>query len=88
MHAVVFTVDMKRDWEGNVDEELGFVVKSTTELPGFVRGTWMTNGTSGLSVVLFESEEGAREVAANASMPADASVTMRSVEVYEVAAEA
>ena len=88
MHAVVFTVDTKRDWEGNVDDELGFVVKMTSEIPGFVRGTWMMNGTSGLSVVVFDSEERAREVTATASIPAEASVTLRSVEMYKVAAEA
>jgi len=84
MHAVVFQVDMKQGWEGNADAELDQLVTMVKSVPGFVRGTWTTDGQRGLSLLLFESEESAAGIAANASMPPDASVTFRSVDVYEV----
>lgn len=84
MHAVVFQVDMKQDWEGDTDHELDQLVAMMKSVPGFVRATWTTDGTTGLSFIVFESEEGARGIADNASMPPDASVTFRSVDVYEV----
>jgi hypothetical protein len=88
MHAVVFYVDMKEGWEGNAEKELDQLVGMLKSVPGYVRGTWTTDGTTGLSFILFESEEAARGIADNASMPPDASVTFRSVDVYEVVRDA
>ena len=85
MHAVVFQVDMKEGWEGKVDAELDQLVTMVKSVPGFVRGTWTTDGRRGLSFLLFASQEGAQGLADNASMPPEASVTLRSVDVYEVA---
>jgi quinol monooxygenase YgiN len=84
MHAVVFHVDMKQDWEGNVDEELEQLVAMVKSVPGFVRGTWTTDGQRGLGFVVFETQQAAQGVADNAAMPPDASVIPRSVDVYEV----
>jgi quinol monooxygenase YgiN len=84
MHAVVFQVDMKQGWEGKVEAELDQLVTMVKSVPGFVRGTWTTDGRRGLSFLLFESQETADGVAANASMPPDASVTLLSADVYEV----
>lgn len=88
MHAVVFYVDMKQGWEGNAEKELDQLVGMLKSVPGFVRGTWANHGTTGISFLLFESEEAARGVADNAKMPPDASVTFRSVDVYEVVRDA
>jgi hypothetical protein len=85
MHAVVFQVEMKQDWQGDVDAELDGLVGMVKSTPGFVRGTWMSDGKTGLSCLLFESEEVARGMAENAFVPPDASVTFRSADVYEVA---
>ena len=89
MHAIVFQVDFK---EGREDkerrEELDQLIGLVETLPGFVRGTWVNDGRRGLSLVVFESEEAARNVAAGASMPPDSTVTLRSVDVYEVWGEA
>ena len=85
MHAVVFQVDMKEGWESKVDAELDQLVTMVKSVPGFVRGTWTNNARRGLSFLLFESRETAQGLADNASMPPDASVTLRSVDVYEVA---
>lgn len=84
MHAVVFQVDMKQGWEKNVDAELDQLTTMVRSVPGFVRGTWTTDGRRGLSFLLFESQESAQALADNASMPPDASVILRSVDVYEV----
>ncbi len=84
MHAVVFQVDMKQGWEGKVEAELDQLVTMVKSVPGFVRGTWANDDRRGLSFLLFESQESAEGIAANASMPPDASVTLRSVDVYEV----
>ena len=84
MHAVVFQVDMKPGWEEKGEAELDQLVTMVKSVPGFVRGTWTTDGRRGLSFLLFESQETADGVAANASMPPDASVTLRSADVYEV----
>jgi len=84
MHAVVFQVDMKQGWEGSVEAELDQLTTMVKSVPGFVRGTWTTDGQRGLSFLLFESQETAEGLAANASMPPDASVTFRCVDVYEV----
>ena len=84
MHAVVFQVDMKQGWEDKVEAELDQLVTMVKSVPGFVRGTWTSDGRRGLSFLLFESQESAEGLAANASMPPDASVILRSVDVYEV----
>ena len=84
MHAVVFQVDMKPGWEEKVEAVLDQLVTMVKSVPGFVRGTWTNDDRRGLSFRLFESQESAEGLAANASMPPDASVTLRSVDVYEV----
>ncbi len=88
MHADVFQVDMKQGWEekveAKVEAELDQLVTMVKSVPGFVRGTWANDGRRGLSFLLFESQESAEGLAANASMPPDAGVTLRSVDVYEV----
>lgn len=88
MHAVVFEVDMKDGWEATVDQELDYLVQSLKEVPGFVRGTWATDGTTGLSLIQFDTREVAQDIADNASLPPDASATLRSVRVFEVQREA
>ena len=88
MHAVVFQVDIKPGWEGNADEELDQLIGIVKAAPGFVRGTWTSDGTRGLSFLLFESEQAARTLADNAAVPPDASVTFRRIDVYEVLRDA
>lgn len=85
MHAVVFQIEFKPDWTGDPDRELDQLTAFVQSLPAFVRGTWTSNGTQGLSFILFNDEVTARAFAANAQMPPDASGTLKSVEVYEVA---
>ncbi len=85
MHAVVFQVDMNEGWEDS--PELDELAKGVRSMPGFVRGTWTTDGKRGLSFLVFESEEAARALAEDSSGPPLTSVTFRSVDVYEVVQE-
>lgn len=74
MHAVVFEVDMKEGWESTAEVELD--TSSTTD------------GSIGLSLIVFESGEVAQEVADNAGLPPEAGATLRSARVLEVLREA
>ena len=84
MHAIVFQVEFKPEWQGDPDAELDALVGFVKAVPGFVRGTWTTDGSRGLSFIVFDSQGAARAFAANAAVPPDAGVTLRSVDVYEV----
>ncbi|MCW2644739.1 MAG: hypothetical protein QOG22_2895 [Pseudonocardiales bacterium] len=88
MHAVVFQVDMKEGRDDDTRPELEQLIGSVKTVPGFVRGTWTTDGSKGVSMVIMESEEAALEMAANASIPPEASVVFRSADVLEVVGEA
>jgi hypothetical protein len=85
MHAVVFQVDLVPGREQQAEKELDFLTGMIRSAPGFVRSTWAGDDTRGLSFLLFDSEESARNVADNGSLPPDSSATFRSVDVYAVA---
>ena len=87
MYAVVFEVDFVPGREKQQEAELDFVAARMKATPGFVRGTWAGDDKRGLSFIVFDSEDTARAVAANAQMPPDAAVKLRSVDVYAVARE-
>jgi hypothetical protein len=92
MHGTIATVDI----HGNRDETEKllheFTIPAARSLGGFVRGVWLRaeDGSTGRGVVLWETEEHARAAAERISQgpPAGAPVTLRSVEVFEVVAEA
>ncbi len=84
MYAVVFEVDMKPDAQGDPEAELDGLVGFVKSLPDFVRGTWTTDGSRGLSFLVFATEEAARGMAENAFIPPDATVTLRSATAYEI----
>lgn len=85
MHAVVFQVTMNEGWEES--SELDELTSGLRSMPGFVRGTWTTDGKRGLSFLVFESEEAARGLAEDSSGPPLTSVTFQSADVYEVVQE-
>ena len=85
MHAVIFQVDFVPGREQQQAGELDFITGMMKSTPGFVHGTWCGDDKRGLSCILFDSEQAAHTVADNAAMPPDASVTLRSVDVYAVA---
>jgi hypothetical protein len=87
MHAVVARVTIK-------DEEAGEkllreqVVPRVSGAPGFVAGYWTRRDNTGLSMMVFESEEAAEAVAGQIESPDPDSVTLEGVEVREVVANA
>jgi heme-degrading monooxygenase HmoA len=90
MHAIVGTsrIDTSRGEEA-VTMAQGILAK-VKQAPGFVSGafTRSADGTSGRSMLLFESEEAAKAVAANARtlLGENPPVELVSLDVYEVVA--
>lgn len=88
MHAVVIRVKIN-DAEAATGELQERVVPRVSQLPGFVAGYW-TRGQDGggLSMVVFDSEDGAR--AASEAIPSGmpAAVELENMEIREVVANA
>ena len=89
MHAVVVRVTVNDDERGRrmLNEE---VVPRAKQAPGFVAGYWTRSGSdeSGLSMIVFESEEAARAVSERIPGTVPEGVTLENVEVREVVANA
>lgn len=87
MHAVVLTVTVN-DQEAARAALREQVVPEVSRSPGFVAGYWVgLEGNRGVTVVVFESEAGARAGAAAAQPPGEF-LRFDSVEVGEVVASA
>jgi hypothetical protein len=56
--------------------------------PGFVRGTWFGNHEQGNSLMVFDSEESARQMAGQVRSNPDDPVKVTGTQVYEVEREA
>jgi hypothetical protein len=88
VHAVVVTVTIN-DREAATSQLREQIVPGVSQAPGFVAGYW-TRGddSSGLSMVVFESEDAAKTMSERVpSMVTDA-VTIKDIEVREVVAHA
>jgi hypothetical protein len=87
MHAVVLNVTVA-DADAATAALRDQVVPQVSGTPGFVAGYWVRlDGSRGMAVVVFESEDAARSAAAEAQPPGDL-MTFNSVEVGEVVANA
>lgn len=90
MHAVVVNVTIN-DAEPALAMLRDEIVPRASQAPGFVTGYWLrSQDNSGLSVIVFESEDAAQALARqieSGGPPSDA-VTLDSVEVREVMAHA
>ena len=65
------------------------VVPRAKSSPGFASGTWTyVDDSAGVSMLLFDSEENARAFADGFSPPAESPVTLESINVGEVVAQA
>jgi hypothetical protein len=91
VHAVVTTVtihDFDRARKGLQEQ----TVPNVSQAPGFVAGYWTrSEDNRGLGVAVFESEDAARTAAERAQaqgVPDPEAVTLESVEVREVVANA
>lgn len=87
MHAVVIRVGITEEGPALAalrDE----VVPQVSQAPGFVAGYWTRKGNTGLSMVVFESEDAARAVSERIPETVPKGVTLEDVEVREVVAHA
>ena len=87
MHAVIVkvTIDDPEPAERALREQ---VVPRVSQAPGFVAGYWTRKDNTGLSMVVFESEEAANRASEQAREGVPDAVTLEDVEVREVAAHA
>ena len=87
MHAVVVKVKINDEEaaESHLREQ---VVPGISQVPGFVAGYWTRKDNTGLSMVVFESEDAAKSASERVpSMVTDA-VTVDDIEVREVVVNA
>ena len=87
MHAVVVKATL-HDREAAQSMLDGQVLPRVSQAPGFVAGYWTWKDNTGLSMVIFESEDAASVMSEQVRSMVDASVTIEDVEVREVVAHA
>jgi hypothetical protein len=87
VHAVVVTVTISdhETAESHLREQ---VVPGVSQAPGFVAGYWVRKGDSGSSMVVFESEDAAKAMSERVPSMVPDVVTIKSIEVGEVVAQA
>jgi hypothetical protein len=94
MHGVIGMVEIDASRADEAEAALnGVVVPQAKQAPGFVSGTWLRSpdGTRGISVLLFESEDAAKALAERMRQegpPPGVPVKVASVEVCTVLAQA
>ena len=87
MYAVVVKVTIN-DAERAQEELKNTVVPMVSQVPGFVAGYWTGVGNEGLSFIVFETEDAARQVADRVPQTVPEFVKFESAEVREVVASA
>ena len=87
MHAVVVRVTIN-DPESATQELKERVVPTASQAPGFVAGYWTRRDNTGLSMILFESEDAANSAVERVRQNVPDAVTLDDVEVREVVANA
>jgi hypothetical protein len=89
MHAAIFRVTIK-DREKAEEFLKERIVPNASQAPGFVTGYWANVGGSGSSMVVFESQDAAKQWAegVQGNQPPAEIVTIDKVEIGEVVAQA
>ena len=87
MHAVVVKVTIN-DLEAGLKELREVVVPRVSQAPGFVTGHWTRNDDSGMSMIIFESEDAANAATEQVRSSVPQGVTLEDLEVREVVANA
>ena len=89
MHAVQVRVTIN-DYEAATRFLHERIVPAISQAPGFVTGHWtqFEGGNKGASMMIFESEDAARQASEQIQPPPDDSAVIESVEVGEVVANA
>ncbi len=87
MHAVVVnvTINDREAGERALREQL---VPGVSRAPGFVTGYWTLKDNTGLTMIIFESEDAANAMSEQARSIVPDAMTLKDVEVREVAAHA
>jgi hypothetical protein len=88
VHAVVARVTITSDIETSLSQLREQVVPGVSQAPGFVAGYWTRKENTGLSMVVFESEDAAQTMSERLSSMVPDTVTLEGVEVREVVAHA
>lgn len=90
MHAVIVNLAIK-ELDADLVDLRDRVVPRVSEVPGFVTGYWTRKGETGLSMIVFDSEDAANaavERVRSTVSEVDAEATIENVEVREVVAHA
>jgi hypothetical protein len=87
MHAVIVRVTIDEQ-DAALDRLRSDVVPRVSQQPGFVNGYWLRKDNSGLSVILFDSEDAAKQASERVPENIAAGVTLDGVELREVVAHA
>ena len=88
MHAVVVNVTID-DFDSAVEHLRSNVIPQVSQAPGLITGHWLRpQDGKGLSVVVFESEDAARQAAERVPSMIPEGVTIDSIDVREVVASA
>jgi hypothetical protein len=87
MHAVVVnvTINDREAAERALNEQL---VPRVSQIPGFVAGYWTIKDDTGLTMIVFESEDAANAMSEMARSVVPDAMSLDDVEVREVAAHA
>ncbi|MGP0034299.1 MAG: hypothetical protein ACLP4R_06955 [Solirubrobacteraceae bacterium] len=87
MHAVVVkvTINDREAAERALNEQL---VPRVSQLPGFVAGYWTIKDDTGLTMIIFESQDAANAMSEIARSVVPDAMSLDDVEVREVAAHA
>jgi len=87
MHAVVVKVTIN-DLNAGISDLREIVVPRVSQAPGFVTGHWTRKDNSGMSMIIFESEDAANSASEHIRSSVPQGVTLEDVEVREVVANA
>ena len=87
MHAVVVTVTIN-DREAAESELRDQLVPWASHTPEFVTGYWTIKDDSGLTMLMYESEDAANRMSEQVRSAVPGAVTLENVDVREVAAHA
>jgi hypothetical protein len=87
MHAVVVKVTVN-DVEAAQSVLREETVPAVSQIPGFVAGYWTRKDNTGLSMIVFDSEDAATAASERVPSMVPDAVTLEDVEVREVVANA
>jgi len=87
MHAVVVNLAIE-GLDADLADLRDWVVPRLSQVPGFVTGYWTRKGNTGLSFIVFDSEDAANAAVEPVSSTVSEEATIENIEVREVVAHA